>query len=610
MLIGAGTYDRPDQLHPIPAAANNLDDLHRLLSGPGGVLDPDNCRRVLNPASLAEIGNLIEHAAEQAADTLIVYYTGHGILDSRGRLHLALTNTDPERTRWTALSIATIREAIAESSASTRILLLDCCFSGRALDALTDGPDAVLGQADIAGTYTITSSSRTETSYAPPGHRNTAFTAALLAAATQHPGVALDDLYLHTQQHLRRHAHPEPRRRADNNAGRIVLFPRTTSIPGPSEPAAQVVSGIEGTENTADKAAATSSETLGPAEAQRSAGDAFSPAAETVPSLEDIRAGLLSRQEQEHKTKLGVYERILTDASRGALFAALRLAIEEEVISAHGVRSVVWDTDLYYRFLVDPDEDKLTVLLEKQDGALISTQVWEPDEAITSFYLELVEAVRAAGEDRGVLLNDPTESVIRLSKLLVEVANLRAQSPMGYRDTIRKVFQKAEFGGPEDAWFFTERALIPAHRPHYEVLYSRLDEMDWSDHLRGKGWYSADQALHLARLLAPKLAADQAESTGFGSAPSPSPQPSPPAPVLAVGPRSVAVGRDAVSISTGDNTAATLMPPFLAPVSQDPAPQDESAPQSVSAIGQRSVAVGRDAGTISTGDQPPRPAAP
>ncbi|MGW4371783.1 caspase, EACC1-associated type [Nocardia takedensis] len=226
MLIGTGSYRRSDELPPIPAAANNLHDLRERLAGPGGVLNPDNCRTVLNPVGVAEAGAPIEMAAEQATDTLIVYYTGHGRLDSRGRLYLALPNTDPDRARFTALSIATVREAIAESNAATRILILDCCFSGRAFDALADGPDAVVGQVDITGTYTITSSARNETSYAPRGHRNTAFTAALLTAATLNPDITLDELYFHTQQHLRRHAHPAPRRRADDNAGRLVLFSR------------------------------------------------------------------------------------------------------------------------------------------------------------------------------------------------------------------------------------------------------------------------------------------------------------------------------------------------------------------------------------------------
>ncbi|MGW6816708.1 tetratricopeptide repeat protein, partial [Nocardia sp. NPDC055050] len=241
VLIGVGAYDHSERLPDIAGAAHNLSDLSRLLTSDGGVLSPDNCWTVLNPDSSARVGDLVERAAEQATDTLLVYYTGHGLLDRRGRLHLTLTGTHPDRTGYTALPFSTLRESILDSPAATRILILDCCFSGRAFDALTDaGPDAILGQADIAGTYTITSSARNELSYAPPGDRNTAFTGALIAAATHTPGLALDDLYTHTEQHLHRNGHPRPQRRAVNTAGRLILFPRT--VPNPS---AETVSELE-----------------------------------------------------------------------------------------------------------------------------------------------------------------------------------------------------------------------------------------------------------------------------------------------------------------------------------------------------------------------------
>ncbi|MGN2638616.1 caspase family protein [Nocardia takedensis] len=229
VLVGVGRYDL---LHDIPSAANNVLDLHRLLTSPGAVLSTQHCRTLRDPAGTQQIGDEVERAAEEASDTLLVYFTGHGVLDSRGRLYLALTNTDPDRIRWTALPFATVREAIAESSARTRILILDCCFSGRAFDALSTGPDAVLGQAEIEGTYTITSSSRNEPSFAPPGHRHTAFTAALIAAAST-PDLSLDDLYNRTRRHLRERGHPDPQRRAVNTAGRLVLFPRLLGPPMP-----------------------------------------------------------------------------------------------------------------------------------------------------------------------------------------------------------------------------------------------------------------------------------------------------------------------------------------------------------------------------------------
>ncbi|MBH0779362.1 caspase, EACC1-associated type [Nocardia bovistercoris] len=233
VLIGVGAYQHHDRLPHIPAVDNNIDDLHQLLTASGGTFDPERCQAVTDPANTDEIGQILE-AAAVARDTLLIYYTGHGLLDSSGHLHLALPGTHPDRTRFTALPITVLRDSILDSPATTRILILDCCFSGRAFDALSDGPDVILGQADVAGTYTITSSARNETSYAPPGQPNTAFTAALLASAITTPGLTLDELYVDIEHHLHRNGHPPPQRRSVNNAGRLVLFPRTPA-PGTVE---------------------------------------------------------------------------------------------------------------------------------------------------------------------------------------------------------------------------------------------------------------------------------------------------------------------------------------------------------------------------------------
>jgi TPR repeat protein len=60
------------------------------------------------------------------------------------------------------------------------VLILDCCFSGRAIEAMADPVSVVSGQVEIAGTYTLTSTSANAPAYAPNGGRYTAFTAALL----------------------------------------------------------------------------------------------------------------------------------------------------------------------------------------------------------------------------------------------------------------------------------------------------------------------------------------------------------------------------------------------------------------------------------------------
>ncbi|MGV9546198.1 hypothetical protein ACWDSF_33195 [Nocardia beijingensis] len=91
----------------------------------------------------------------------------------------------------------------------------------------------------------------------------------------------------------------------------------------------------------------------------------------------------------------------------------------------------------------------------------------------------------------------------RATEELVEIAELRAQELWGYRYTVWRVIQKDGIG--DTAWYFTETALIPAHQPSYEILYTQLDEIDWEQHLYAKGWYGADKALRVARLVRASL---------------------------------------------------------------------------------------------------------
>ena len=224
VLIGVGSYTHPD-LPDIPAVQANLDDLHTLLVGPAsGGFTADRCVRVAGPRHAFDIGAVVRNTAQAATDVLLVYYTGHGLLDRRGRLHLALADSDPDHVGWTTLPFETLREELLDSRALVRILILDCCFSGRAFEAMGGQTMIVAGQVEVAGTYTITSSAANQPSFAPAGQRNTAFTAALLSTVETAPEHSLDTLFLGIDDHLRQHGHPRPQRRNINIAGDLILF--------------------------------------------------------------------------------------------------------------------------------------------------------------------------------------------------------------------------------------------------------------------------------------------------------------------------------------------------------------------------------------------------
>lgn len=237
--------------------------------------------------------------------------------------------------------------------------------------------------------------------------------------------------------------------------------------------------------------------------AQQSANDAKALAEETAMSLEQVRDALIAQQDIEHQDHLDVYEQLRTAPTRDALIAALKRAADEDIISDTFVLSRVWHTHLYYRFITGVEEGTLDVQLVTLDGNVLSVHRWEPGETAIEFCGLLAQAVRDAGADLGPGLNLPSESIDHLAGMLVKAANMRAPVLSGYRDTLRKIVKMDSDGGRDNAgWFFTETTLLPAKDPGYVVDYNRLADLDWIDHLRGKGWLGVERAVEEAQTLA------------------------------------------------------------------------------------------------------------
>jgi uncharacterized caspase-like protein len=128
---------------------------------------------------MIDFGNALNDPSDTAPDLLLVYYSGHGMLSRRGDLYLAIGPTDSSRPNWTAVPMQAIRDTMLESPARNRVLILDCCFSGRAIQALADDDSVIYGQTEVSGACTITSTSSNRVALAIPGAQHTAFTSEL-----------------------------------------------------------------------------------------------------------------------------------------------------------------------------------------------------------------------------------------------------------------------------------------------------------------------------------------------------------------------------------------------------------------------------------------------
>ena len=231
VLIGVSAYEYAE-FPPIRAARNSLQAMRSLLSDPALCAWPPEWITVIaNPISATELAAAIADLAELTTGALLVYYVGHGVLSSGGELCLTVTSTRPDRPKISGLPWDTVADVLRGCPASTRVAILDCCFAGQAVEALTRDSDA--GLADIAhvdGVYTLTATTGNRAAHvAPPGQQDTActsFTGELRDLIQQGipgkaPRLTLTDIYPVLQQRLRGKGLPAPSQRGIDAASRF-----------------------------------------------------------------------------------------------------------------------------------------------------------------------------------------------------------------------------------------------------------------------------------------------------------------------------------------------------------------------------------------------------
>ncbi|MER6988538.1 tetratricopeptide repeat protein [Saccharopolyspora hirsuta] len=245
VLIGTSTFTH---LTDLPAVRNNLRDLAAALTSDRGAgLDEERCTVLPDPDSLGALGAHLQEAAAQAQDMLLVYYAGHGLVDPKsGHLYLSLPETQRDLLKFTALPFSHISEIISNSTARNRVMILDCCFSGRALAAMGEQESVVTGQIEIDGSYTLASAPANTPSTAPEGAEHTTFTGELLALlrdgiADEPHLLTLDSLYRGLRRVLVSRGMPPPQRLGTQTSDMLALAPNPAYAPPEPEPAPEPV---------------------------------------------------------------------------------------------------------------------------------------------------------------------------------------------------------------------------------------------------------------------------------------------------------------------------------------------------------------------------------
>jgi hypothetical protein len=140
VLIGIDTYEDPE-LVGLQFAAKDAEDMARVLQDPdlGGF---DEVILLTGRVDRTDFFSALDHATAtlEREDTLLVFYAGHGTLESDGlspsQLYLLTSEARLDRAWETGIPLASIEETLSQVRARRRIVIFDTCHSGQGRSAL------------------------------------------------------------------------------------------------------------------------------------------------------------------------------------------------------------------------------------------------------------------------------------------------------------------------------------------------------------------------------------------------------------------------------------------------------------------------------------------
>lgn len=129
LIIGNSTYLDPT-FSRLKTPDADVGALGEVLLDPelGGFDDVDVMVNMSSHIIRRAIANFFSKKSRQ--DLLVLYFSGHGVLDDQGRLYLAVRDTDSKLLRGTAISASFITDEMNNSLSQRQVLILDCCHSG------------------------------------------------------------------------------------------------------------------------------------------------------------------------------------------------------------------------------------------------------------------------------------------------------------------------------------------------------------------------------------------------------------------------------------------------------------------------------------------------
>ncbi|MBL9121395.1 MAG: caspase family protein [Phycisphaerae bacterium] len=132
LLVGVADY-QDDRIPDLPACERDARDLAKVLTDAGaGLFAGDQVTTLVNAdvTRNAVVAALDELARKAGPDDLVlVYFSGHGATDEKGRAYWVMHDTRSDRLRSTAMPELEISELLGEIRTRRLVTIIDACYS-------------------------------------------------------------------------------------------------------------------------------------------------------------------------------------------------------------------------------------------------------------------------------------------------------------------------------------------------------------------------------------------------------------------------------------------------------------------------------------------------
>jgi WD40 repeat protein len=236
-----GTWDY-SFLQSVPAARNSFYRMLGMLTGSYCGWPEERVLTVSNESNPGALPDRLITAFDGIKDVALFYYVGHGQIDSDDELCLGLTDSRIEfkRRATTSLTFNAVRRALLNTDASTKIVILDCCFAdlaNRPASTLVGLADDLLDATAGTGAYTMAATSAYTTAWYETSSQSpqTYFTKYLvdlveIGIPGQPRGLSLHVLFSRLRDRLVSDGLPTPHARSIDGA-RDFIFARNAAPP-------------------------------------------------------------------------------------------------------------------------------------------------------------------------------------------------------------------------------------------------------------------------------------------------------------------------------------------------------------------------------------------